>query len=144
MGREVFQKGIRWIGIRWIPGRSSNLSLWHDNWLPHGTVRSLIQGPLNAEDESLQVKDVFGINGWDSSSISFHIPNHVLVEINSIPLSVRTNQGEDRLIWEGSNRGDFDLKHAYALAMGGELAEEAFNGDWVWKLETIPWIKTFI
>ena len=45
---EFFHKGIRWI-LR----RSSSLSLWHDNWLPHGSLRSTIQGPLNAVDEAL-------------------------------------------------------------------------------------------
>ena len=51
-GGEFFHKGICW-----IPGRSSSLSLWHDNWLPHGSLRLTIQGPLNAIDESLRVKD---------------------------------------------------------------------------------------
>ena len=120
------------------------MNLWHDNCLPRGSLRSTIQGPLNADDEVLRVKDVFGINGWDWSSLSFHIPNQVLLEINSIPITVRANQGEDRLIWAGANQGDFDLKYAYALAMGNEAKDEDFNGSWVWKLDTIPRVKTFI
>lgn len=66
------------------------------------------------------------------------------MEVNSIPYSVRTFQGEDRMIWTGPNRGDFDLKHVYALAMGSESDEGTFNGMWVWKLDTIPQVKTFI
>ena len=61
-GREFFHKGIRW-----IPGRSSSLNLWHDNCLPCGSLRSTIQGPINADDEALRVKDVFGINGWENA-----------------------------------------------------------------------------
>lgn len=112
--------------------------------MPDGTLRSLIQGPLNAKDVSLKVKDVFGIHGWDWSILSFQLPSNVLVEINSIPYSVRSVQGEDRLTWTGANRGDFDLKHAYALAMGCESIGGAFTGKWVWKLDIIPQIKTFI
>lgn len=48
-------------GIRWIPGRNSSLNLWHDKWMPNGRLRDLIQGPLTIEDESLKVKDVFGL-----------------------------------------------------------------------------------
>ncbi|XP_075655213.1 uncharacterized protein LOC142625441 [Castanea sativa] len=66
------------------------------------------------------------------------------MEINSIPYSVKAIQGEDRLIWMGANRGDFDLKHAYALAKGSELDAGSFNGMWVWKLDSIPWVKTFV
>ena len=85
LGGEVFNKGIRW-----ILGRSSNLNLWYDNWLPNGSLRSLIQGPLACEDESLKVKDVFGLHGWDWSLLSFHLPNNILMELSSIPFSMRT------------------------------------------------------
>lgn len=112
--------------------------------MPNGTLRSFIQGPLTVEDDSLTVRDVFGMHGWDWSMLSFQIPNNILMEINSIPYSVRAIQGEDRLIWTGANRRDFDLKHAYALAMGSESDGGSFNGMWVWKLDTIPWVKTFI
>ena len=37
IGGEVFNKGIQW-----ITGRSSNLNLWYDNWMPNGSLRSLI------------------------------------------------------------------------------------------------------
>ena len=94
------------------------MNLWHDKWMPNGRLRDLIQGPLIVEDESLKVKDVFGLNGWDWSVLSFQLPNNILMEVDSIPYSVRPIQWEDRLIWSGANRGNFDLNHAYALAMG--------------------------
>lgn len=74
------------------------MSLWYDNWVASGSLRSLIQDPLTAEDDSLKVKDVFGPQGWDWSNLSIQLPSNVLIEINSIPYSVRTVQGEDRLI----------------------------------------------
>ena len=69
MGMEVFKKGIRW-----IPGRNSKLSLWHDNWTSNGPLRSLIQGPFAAEEEHLKVRDVLRTDGWDWSDISLQIP----------------------------------------------------------------------
>ena len=66
------------------------------------------------------------------------------MEINSIPYSVRSTNGEDRLNWNGANRGDFDLKSTYAIAT--ECSDEGgvFTGTWVWKVDTLPRIKTFM
>ena len=38
------------------------------------------------------------------------------------------------MFWSGVNQGDFDLKHAYDLAMGSDSDAGSFNGKWVWKL----------
>ena len=50
----VFNKGTKWIA-----GCESNLSFWNDKWLNQGTLRELIAGPFNREEENLQLKDVF-------------------------------------------------------------------------------------
>ena len=36
------------------------------------------------------------------------------------------------------------MKHAYSIATGCGTDGEAFSKQWVWKLETLPRIKTFI
>ena len=138
-GAEVFKKGIRW-----IPGRNSKLSLWHDPWIVNGSLRSLIQGPLAAEEEDFKVKEVLGIGGWDWSKLSFQIPDSILEEIRSIPFSMTSNNENDRLTWIGDNRRDFDLKSAYAMAIDCKVGDGKFTGTWVWKLKTLPRIKTFI
>ena len=139
IGGEVFKKGSRW-----IPGRNSTLSVWHDNWVPNGSLRSIIHGPLTVEDESLRGKDVFGPHGWDWSRISFVLPSQVLMDINSIPCSIRANQEGDRLFWVGAKKGDFDLNYAYSIASSSVVDGSSFLGSWVWKLDTLPRIKTFI
>ena len=48
------------------------------------------------------------------------------------------------MFWSGVNQGDFDLKHAYDLAMGSDSDAGSFNGKWVWKLDIIPRVKAFI
>ena len=111
-GVEVFKRGIRW-----IPGRNNKLSLWHDPWTVNGSLRSLIQGSLAAEEEDFKVKEVLGIGGWDWAKLSFQIPDSILGEIRSIPFSMTSNNENDRLTWIGDNRGDFDLKSAYAMAI---------------------------
>ncbi|KAL0005393.1 hypothetical protein SO802_012954 [Lithocarpus litseifolius] len=139
MGMEVFKKGIRW-----IPGKNSELSLWDDNWASNGPLQSLIQGPIEAEEEHLKVRDMLRNDGWDWSDISLQIPEEVLMEIRSIPYSMTAPNEDDRLVWNGENKGDFDLKSAYNLAIGSMDGGDKFTGRWIWKSETLPRIKTFL
>lgn len=122
-GTEVFKKGIRW-----IIGRNSELILWHDNWIANGTLRSLIQRPFEAKEEDLKVKDMLGPDGWDWSNLSIQISDPILLEIRSIPYSMTFNNGDDRLIWKGDNKGDFDLKSAYAMAIDFKDGDGKFTG----------------
>ena len=138
-GSEVFHKGIRW-----IPGRNSSLSIWHDIWFAKAPLRTLIQGPLLEEEKSFQVKEVFGPHGWDWSKLSVQLPNDILTEINAMPYSLGASFEEDRLIWIGVKHGDFALKSAYSLAIRCSEEEEEFRGFWVWKVDTLPRIKSFI
>ncbi|KAL0004790.1 hypothetical protein SO802_012351 [Lithocarpus litseifolius] len=121
-GREVFNKGVKW-----IQGRNSNLSLWHENWAVNGPLRDLIQGPLLEEEECLKVKDVFGPNGWDWSKLLIQIPNAVLMEIKAMPYSFISSNEEDRMVWNGAYRSDFELKSAYNLATKCSEEEEEFS-----------------
>ena len=123
---EVFKKGIRW-----IPGRNNELSLSHDSWTTNGSLRSLIQGPLTVEEEELKVRDVLGPDGWDWSNLAIQIPDPVLLEIRSIPYSTTSTNGDDRLIWKGDNKGDFDLKFAYAMAIDCKVGDGKFTSTWV-------------
>ena len=138
-GLAVFKKGKRW-----IPGGSSKLSFWHDNWTMSGPLRLAIQGPLLEEEENLLVKDINGPGRWDWSKLSFLLPDAILMELKSIPHTTLVSSMEDRLIWSGTSHGDFDLKSAYYLAMNFQDPPTLSSGQWVWKMETLPHIKFFI
>ena len=69
---DIFYKGIRW-----VMGKDSDLSFWHDNWCSVRPIRSLVQGPLSIEEENLRVKEVFSTDGWDWSKISIPILDSV-------------------------------------------------------------------
>ncbi|KAK9990806.1 hypothetical protein SO802_025791 [Lithocarpus litseifolius] len=49
---------------------------------------------------------------------------------------------EDRIIWDASSNGEFNLSSAYTLANGE--APQSFNGKWIWKLKVLPRIQFFI
>ena len=138
-GSEVFHKDVRWIS-----GQDSSLSIWHDKWFAKAPLRALIQGPLLEEEERLQVKEVFGPHGWDWSKVFVQVPNDVIMEINAMPYSLGNSIEEDRLIWNGDKHGDFELKSAYSLATRCSEEEEEFMGCRVWKVDTLPRIKSFM
>lgn len=54
-----------------------------------------------------------------------------------------TSRVQDRLAWSGNSRGIFDLESAYSFATAEEVTPP-FNSGWIWKLETLPKIKTFL
>ena len=54
-----------------------------------------------------------------------------------------TSRGRDKLAWAESPQGNFSLKSAYSIAMGQGECED-FSAGWVWKVNTLPRIKTFL
>ena len=81
-----------------------------------GTLRSLISGPLNKNEENLKLKDVVGYVGWNLENVSFFFPKSILLELKATPLSFSC-QDVDRLTWHFFSNGVFDLKGAYQLAV---------------------------
>ncbi|KAK7840309.1 hypothetical protein CFP56_016815, partial [Quercus suber] len=102
-GHEVFTEGSKWVA-----GRNSNLFFL---WLDKGTLRSLVHGPLQREEEYLRIKDMVSTAGWDWSKCSFPIPRHILMDIKAAPIPRLANI-EDRMAWISSPNGDFDSKDA--------------------------------
>jgi len=100
-GEEAFNQGAKW-----LVGKNSLLSFWFDKWLDKGTMKSLIQGPLKWEEESLLLRDVITPFGCNWESIFFVIPKSLSLVIKAIPLPL-TNEGADRLSWSSSSSGSF-------------------------------------
>ena len=72
IGRNIYVKGSKW-----TVGYNSLLSFWNDKWLNIGTIRSLIESPLNQGESEVCIKDVITNNGWDLSNLSFVFPNYI-------------------------------------------------------------------
>ncbi|KAL0011764.1 hypothetical protein SO802_006872 [Lithocarpus litseifolius] len=100
-------------GTRWSLGQDSNLRFWYDSWTSNGPLKSIIHGPLTKEKEEIKV----------------------------MPYSHFAN-AEDRIIWNATANGNFNLNYAYILANGE--APQFFNGKWIWKLKVLPRIQSFI
>ena len=46
-------------------------------------------------------------------------------------------------MWKESPRGEFNLKSSYRMASGLNPNSD-FNGQWIWKLRTLPKIQFFL
>ncbi|KAK9997320.1 hypothetical protein SO802_022006 [Lithocarpus litseifolius] len=135
-GMDVFKRGTRW-----SLGRDSNLRFWYDSWTSNGPLRSIIHDPLTREEEEIKVKDLASIDGWNWGKLSLILPPKICLEIQVMPRSHFANE-EDRIIWNATANGNFNLSSAYILANGE--APQFFDGKWIWKLKVLPRIQSFI
>ena len=138
IGRSICEKGSKW-----TVGCNSPLSFWNDKWLNIGSIRSLIEGPLNQGESEVCIKELTTNNGWDLTNLSFVFPNHILNAIRAIPLR-RYVVREDHRSWISSLNGEFDSRNAYLLSIDENLEIPGFHGKWIWKIHTLPKIKIFL
>lgn len=123
-------------------GRESSLKVWHSNWTSKGPLRNMIQGPLTWEANQLEIREFLVDTGLDWSKIPFELPLDIKQVIQATPISL-TGRGKDVLAWFESPQGKFKLKSAYKLAEGFD-AESQFESKWIWKVDTLPRIKSFL
>ncbi|KAL0003809.1 hypothetical protein SO802_011370 [Lithocarpus litseifolius] len=136
-GRATFNEGSMW-----TIGRDSKVNFWWENWTGKGALRYMIQGPLTQGADKWKVGDILSDLCWDWDRIPFEIPPQVKSIIQTTPIPF-TSRDQDKLAWSGNPRGIFDLRSAYSITTK-EVFAPPFNYAWIWKLQTLPRIKTFL
>lgn len=79
-GKEVCNKGSKW-----TLGSNSSLCFWYDKWIGAGTMRELLEDPLNRGEESLTINNMTVDRGWNLGTLSFNFPTSILRNILSTP-----------------------------------------------------------
>ena len=102
----------------------------------------MIQGPLTRGADQWKVYELLLDFSWDWGQIPFELPFKIKSLIQAILIPIMS-RGQDRLAWSSNPKGTFDLKSAYSLATAEE-ASHPFSSSWIWKLDTLPKIKTFL
>ena len=100
-------------------------------------------GPLTREEEELRVGDIASEFGWNWCKISMELPTKTYMEIKAMPHS-RVSEEKDKLIWDATSNGEFNLASAYKIASNQVDFVPAFNGCWIWKSKILPKIQSFI
>ena len=88
------------------------------------------------------MRDVLTDAGSQWGQIPFDFPLDLKFLIQVILVSAM-GRGSDKLAWASNPRGSFDLKSAYSILMVDDNSPR-INLGWVWKIETLPSIKSFI
>ena len=132
-------------GLKWSVKNGETVKVWADFWLPTGVLRSLIEGPLNRNEDAITVKQCFDHNyDWQGHCLSFVMPDHILNAIKETLMSCN-QEAEDTLQWAFSKNGFFSLKSAYLLTRGlNPLNLDSILVAWVWKVETFPKVQFFL
>ena len=102
----------------------------------------MIQGPLTRGADQWKVYELLLDFSWDWGQIPFELPFKIKSLIQAILIPIMS-RGQDRLAWSSNPKGTFDLKSAYSLATAEE-ASHPFSSSWIWKLDTLPKIRTFL
>uniref|UniRef100_A0A803MRR9 Reverse transcriptase domain-containing protein n=1 Tax=Chenopodium quinoa TaxID=63459 RepID=A0A803MRR9_CHEQI len=73
--------------IQWGVGDGVDVFAWYDNWVGLGDLRSLIQGPLQREEEDIMLEECIS-NGqwWNFSKLSFVFPEDIVNICRSVPI----------------------------------------------------------
>ena len=61
-------------GMHWYIGDGQTIRIWQDPWLPNGTLRSYIEGPLPPHEEDRRINALWTNHSWSLDSLSLHLP----------------------------------------------------------------------
>ena len=119
------------------------MRVWLDSWIHGESLRGMIKGPLKQEETELTVAALYRDSDWNWDLLSFDLSDSIKNKIKSIPLQLFGSK-DDFIMWKYSNDGDFSTKSTYQLANLTDPAENIFTKQWIWKLDMLPKILSFL
>ena len=133
-GFQTFANGICW-GV----GNGERNIIWSDSWIRGSSLRELIEGPLTQREVDMKLSDLLldTVQGWKWEALSFELPASIKGRIKAIPRQL-VGRGEDVIMWKFSKDGEFTTKSTYAWLNGSQQIDVTFQGQWIWKIDTLP------
>ena len=129
----AFRHGIKLLceGMSWIVGDGQDIQIWQDSWLPHGTLRSYIEGPLQCMAEDSRVSSLRSNHSWTFESLTFPLPPHLEQLIQGIPVA-QISRLSDYFLWPHNN-GICSIKSASKfLYHKHQVPWDKQNWSWIW------------
>ena len=72
--------------MHWYIGDGQTIRIWHDPWLPNGTLRSYIEGPLLPQEDDRIVRELWSHHEWSLESLNHYLPPQIHSLIQGIPV----------------------------------------------------------
>ena len=121
------------------------IKVWTDSWIRGSSLRELIEGPLTLREVDMRISDFLreSEQDWRWEAISFDLPEGIKERIKAIPRQL-VGRKEDSVTWKLSKDGDFTDKSAYGWLNRNQQCETSFQGQWIWKIDTLPKIINFL
>ena len=94
----------------WYIGDGQTIRIWQDPWLPNGTLRSYIEGPLFPQEDDRRVRELWSHHEWSLESLNHPLPPQIHSLIQGIPVP-RFAQLSDAYLWP-HNKGTCLVKSA--------------------------------
>ena len=87
-------------GMRWFVGDGRIIRVWQDHWLPNGSLRDYIKGPLPYQEEDCRINSLWDNQTWsfDPINLPLHPPPHIQELIQGIPVTCVATL-EDSFLW---------------------------------------------
>ena len=100
----AFRHGIKLLreGMSWIVGDDHDIRIWQDSWLPRGTLRSYIEGPLLCLAKDSRVSSLRTNHSWTFESLTFPLPPQHKQLIQGI-LVAQITRLLDSFLWPHNN-----------------------------------------
>lgn len=122
---------------------AQHLNFWIDKWMRECSSRELIEGTINKMKSNMTVANMLQGNEWNWNALSFKLPIDILDKIKATPIQMYRDK-KDTLSWSLSKDGEFSSALAYLLAIPNRNQDIPFLGEWIWKLDTLPRIQSFL
>lgn len=94
----------------WCIGNGLNINLWLNDWTRKGSLRQLIHGPLQFNEENLTVNSLMSSDQWVFNHLSLTLPPNITRWISAIHIPAK---GQDLPFCTLGKGSFFDLKLAY-------------------------------
>lgn len=111
--RSIFSsRDLLKVRLIWRTGGEKEVKIWNDKWLPTPTTYS-VQSPRIILSKDAKVKELIDQDTkcWKTSLINDIFMADEAEKICQLPLSMYIQ--EDKLIWRGTNSGEFTVWSAY-------------------------------
>ena len=74
-------------GMRWTIGDGRFIRVWTDQWLPNGSLRNYIEGPLLPQEDDRRVNSLWSNQEWSFESLNLPLPTQIRDLIQGTPVA---------------------------------------------------------